>query len=80
MKSRMISLSRYDADEGKVFDYKPMMGETEEERKARGHLYGKTLFIGAYDSINNYIEIDESEMETEDETSEEVEDGNINQG
>lgn len=60
MKSTNFNLVRYDADEGKVFDWaEPRFIENEEGERVQEHLYAKTLFIGANDSINNYIEVDE---------------------
>ena len=62
MKSINFNLVRYDADEGKVFDWKEPRfievfadGKSEEVQE---HLYVKTLFIGGNDSIDNYIEVD----------------------
>lgn len=55
MKVQDFKLTRYDADEGKVFDWKePRYVEDIQE-----HLYVKTLFIGANDNIDNYIEVEE---------------------
>lgn len=60
MKSTNYELIRYDADEGKVFDWKePRFVEDEEGNQIQEHLYVKTLFIGHTDTIDNYIEIDE---------------------
>lgn len=57
MKSTNFNLVRYDADEGKVFDWKePRYIEDEDGNQIQEHLYVKTLFIGANDSIDNYIE------------------------
>ena len=59
MKTTNFNLIRYDADEGKVFDWKePRFIEDEEGNKIQEHLYAKTLFIGGNDSIENYIEVD----------------------
>lgn len=59
MKTTNFNLIRYDADEGKVFDWKePRFIEDEEGNKIQEHLYAKTLFIGANDNIENYIEVD----------------------
>lgn len=59
MKSTNFNLVRYDADEGKVFDWKePRFNEDEEGNKIQEHLYAKTVFIGGTDNIENYIEID----------------------
>lgn len=64
MKATKFNLTRYDADEGKVFDWatpryinkyddnKNVIGKEQE------HLYVKTLFIGGNDKIENYIEVD----------------------
>lgn len=59
MKSTNFNLVRYDADEGKVFDWAvARYSEDEDGKKTQQHLYAKTLFIGVGDSIDNYIEID----------------------
>ena len=70
MKSQDFKLVRYDADEGKVFDwaephyvYVPV-DETKsdgEMKQIQEHLYATTLFIGSNDSIDNYIEVDKPE-------------------
>lgn len=58
MKSTEYNLVRYDADEGKVFDWKePRYTEDENGNKTQEHLYAKTLFIGDNDSIDNYVEV-----------------------
>lgn len=60
MKSTNFKLTRYDADEGFVFDWKePRFQEDEEGNKIQEHLYAKTLFIGELDTIENYIEVEE---------------------
>lgn len=66
MKSTNFSLIRYDADEGKVFDWKEprYIEELDENGKPiqiQEHLYAKTLFIGGNDTIDNYIEVKEVE-------------------
>lgn len=63
MKAIDYKLTRYDADEGKVFDWKEeqfdiQIDEEGNEVKVQTHLYAKTLFIGETDSIENYIEVD----------------------
>ena len=68
MKSTNFNLVRYDADEGKVFDWTephyiyelidPEHPELGEKQVGQEHLYAKTLFIGGNDSIENYIEVD----------------------
>lgn len=65
MKSTNYNLVRYDADEGKVFDWaEPRIDIKYDElgnevERIETHLYAKTLFIGHTDSIENYIEVDE---------------------
>ena len=67
MKTQKFNLVRYDADEGKVFDwsearYSDVPNDLEHPEKGshkeQEHLYAKTLFIGGNDSIDNYIEVD----------------------
>ena len=61
MKTQDFSLIRYDADDGMVFDWvEPRFIEDEDGNKIQEHLYVKTLFIGSHDSINNYVEVEES--------------------
>jgi hypothetical protein len=62
MKSTNFALVRYDADEGMVFDWAEArfveeLDENGEPIQTQEHLYVKTLFIGANDSIDNYIEV-----------------------
>ena len=71
MIAQNFNLIRYDADEGKVFDwaephyvYVPV-DETRpdgEMKQIQEHLYATTLFIGSNDSIDNYIEVDKPEI------------------
>ena len=69
MKAKSFELVRYDADDGKVFDWaephyqevlidenKPELGTKQGEQE---HLYAKTIFIGSNDTIDNYTEVDE---------------------
>ena len=64
MKSTNFNLVRYDADEGKVFDWAvARFIENEDGEQVQEHLYAKTLFIGANDSIDNYIEVNAPEVE-----------------
>ena len=68
MKSTNFNIVRYDADEGKVFDWAEprfvtVLDENGKEVEVQEHLYAKTLFIGANDKIENYIEIDNPEEE-----------------
>lgn len=60
MKSTNFELIRYDADEGKVFDWaEPRFEKDEDGNEVQVHLYAKTLFIGQFDSIENYIETED---------------------
>ena len=65
MKAQNFNLVRYDADEGKVFDWaEPRFIDVIDEHgnkinEEQEHLYVKTLFIGGNDTIDNYIEVDE---------------------
>lgn len=67
MKAKNFNLVRYDADDGKVFDWaEPRHHDVlDENGNVTGnfieHLYAKTLFIGGNDSIDNYIEVDAPE-------------------
>lgn len=79
MKSTNFNLVRYDADEGKVFDWaEPRFGLMPDEEgnlvETQQHLYAKSLFISVNDSIDNYIEVDEviEKPETEEIVVEEV--------
>lgn len=59
MRSTNFNITRYDADEGKVFDWaEPRYFEDENGNQVQDHLYAKTLFIGGNDSIDNYIEVE----------------------
>ena len=59
MISSNYSLTKYDADEGKVFDWKePRFNEDENGNQVQEHLNAKTLFLGHTDSITNYVEVD----------------------
>lgn len=62
MKSAIFNLTRYDADEGKVFDWANLsehLTVDAEGKEVQEHLYVKTLFIGANDTIDNYVEVPE---------------------
>lgn len=59
MISSNYSLTRYDSDEGKTFDWKePRFNEDENGNQVQEHLNAKTLFLGHTDSITNYVEVD----------------------
>ena len=60
MKSQTFNVLRYDADEGKVFDWKDLSAHVsidEDGHEIQEHLYAKTLFIGGNDTIDNYVEV-----------------------
>lgn len=62
MKSTNFNIIRYDADDGYVFDFaEPRFTEDENGNQIQEHLFAKTLFIGAHDRIENYIEVKEAE-------------------
>ena len=72
MKYSDFVLTRFDADDGKVFDWKEPRYEDVigEDGKPTGeqiqtHLKVKTLFIGGTDTIENYIEVDEDGNSTD---------------
>jgi hypothetical protein len=49
----------FHTDEGYVFDWvEPRYVEDAEGNEIQEHLYAKTLFIGANESIYNYIEVE----------------------
>ena len=59
MIAKSFELVRYDADEGKVFDWKEAhFIEDEEGNQIQEHLNVSTLFIGGNDKIENYVEVD----------------------
>lgn len=59
MKAQNFKLTRYDADEGMVFDWvEPRIFKDEEGNETQEHLYVKTLFIGGNDNIDNYMEVE----------------------
>lgn len=59
MKAQNFKLTRYDADEGMVFDWvEPRILKDEEGNETQEHLYVKTLFIGGNDNIDNYMEVE----------------------
>ena len=59
MTNDIVIIKKYQADEGKVFDWKEPHFETNENgEEVQIHLYATTLFLGSTDNIENYIEID----------------------
>ena len=68
MKSTNFNLVRYDADEGKVFDWADLSAHIAidaEGNEVQEHLYARTLFIGSLDSIDNYVEVEAPVQEAE---------------
>lgn len=71
MKSTNFNLQRYDADEGYVFDWAEPRYDIQEDEdgneisRTQIHLNAKTLFIGANDKIENYVEVAEDGTATE---------------
>jgi hypothetical protein len=64
MKAQNFKLTRYDADEGMVFDWKePRFVEDVEGNQIQEHLFVVTLFIGGNDSIDNYVEVKAPQVE-----------------
>lgn len=64
MKTTDFRLIRYDADEGKVFDWADLSAHVhidEDGNEIQEHLYATTLFIGGNDDIKNYEEVDAPE-------------------
>lgn len=64
MKAQNFLITRFDADEGMVFDwieprFNEVLNENGEIELIQEHLYAKTLFIGGNDTIANYIEVEE---------------------
>lgn len=63
MKQEQFNLVKYEADEGKVFDWKNLeehqVEDPETHEMTQEHLFAKVLFIGGTDSIDNYVEVDE---------------------
>lgn len=62
MKNTEYVVQRFDADEGKVFDWVDLDAhktEDEEGNEVINHLYAKTIFVAPNDSIDNYVEVDE---------------------
>lgn len=58
MKQKTFTLMRYDADEGKVFDYKERRFHVDQDgNEIEEHLNAKTIFIGRNDDIENYVEV-----------------------
>lgn len=57
MKQQNYTLTKYTADDGKVFDWKEPRFVEIDGKQVQEHLYAEILFIGTTDSINNYVEV-----------------------
>lgn len=61
MTSEVFNVNRYEADQGKVFDWRDLDAHKivdEEGNEIQQHLNAKVLFISLPDSINNYVEVE----------------------
>lgn len=61
MKTEDFKLVKYEADEGKTFDWKDLDAHKiidSQGNEIQEHLYTEILFLAENDSIDNYIEID----------------------
>lgn len=59
MTTEVVMIRKYEADEGKVFDWKePRMSVDEDGNEIQEHLYAKKLFLSSNDDISNYIEVE----------------------
>lgn len=61
MKAQKFELLKYEAEDGKVFDWKNLSAHTFEDENGntvQEHLYAQTIFLGVNDNIENYIEVD----------------------
>lgn len=70
MKTKNFTLIKYEADEGKVFDWKEprfntVTDEEGKEIEVQEHLNAKVLYIGGNDKIENYVEVAEDGTITE---------------
>ena len=58
MKVTKYEMFKYEADDGKVFDYKePQYTEDENGNKIESHLYTTTIFVNSEKDIENYVEV-----------------------
>ena len=61
MKTQEYTVQRFDADEGKVFDWVDLEAhqyEDEDGNIIQEHLYADVLFLADNDRAENYIEIE----------------------
>ena len=61
MKTQEYTVQRFDADEGKVFDWVDLEAhqyKNEKDEIIQEHLYAKTLFLSDSDNIENYVEVE----------------------
>lgn len=67
MKTSNYTLIKLEAEPGKVFDWADFTGHTHEEEDPEtgemivviDHLYAKVIYLGAGDSVDNYMEVDD---------------------
>lgn len=66
MKTNKVEIIKYEAEEGKCFDWKDLTKHTHTDKDGnliQDHLYANVLWIGQYDSIENYVEVEVVEDE-----------------
>lgn len=66
MKTEDFKLVKYEADEGKTFDWKDLDAHKtidNQGNEIQEHLYTEILFLAEDDSIDNYVEIDLSTID-----------------
>lgn len=71
MKTSNYTLIKLEAEVGKVFDFADLSEHTHEEENPEtgekeivvDHLYAKTIFLGAGDSADNYVEVDDPSLQ-----------------
>lgn len=64
MQKKLIFINRYDAEDGKVFDWvEPHYHEDDDGNQIQDHLYAKTLYLSETDDISNYVEVEKPEEE-----------------
>lgn len=67
MKASNYTLTKLEAEIGKVFDWANLDEHTHEEEDPEtgekkvviDHLYAKVIYLGAGDSVDNYVEVDD---------------------
>lgn len=62
MRESIVEIRKYEASEGKVFDWADLEAHKHQDEKGewvQEHLYAKILYLSVNDSIDNYVEVDE---------------------